>query len=194
MWSKLSFTNLLPFEHNEELSVSWQFFLTYGVISYASGWRKDVVNYCCRLSTNEKRSISRQVGLCVCVWGGGGGGRGGACVSYSCLSCFVVLCLHFSFLCNRELVVAVGVPFFFHPGVLCIFSLVCLLLLVVVVCLFAYCLFFLCLLFVLFCFVFALFVCYCLCSSLAYCSFRLSSSFRWRAKKRRNKKQNIFFF
>ena len=59
--------------------------------------------------------------------------------------------------------VAVGVPFFVHPGVLCIFSLVCLFVaFVVVVCLFACCLFFLCLLFVLFCFVFALFVYCCL--------------------------------
>ena len=30
---------------NEKLFVSWQFFQTYGVISYGSGWKKDV-NQC----------------------------------------------------------------------------------------------------------------------------------------------------
>ena len=28
----------------EKLFVNWQFFETYGVINYGSGWRKDVVN------------------------------------------------------------------------------------------------------------------------------------------------------
>ena len=30
----------------EKLFVSRQFFETYGVVSYGSGWRKDVVNLC----------------------------------------------------------------------------------------------------------------------------------------------------
>ena len=28
----------------EKLSVNWQYFETCGVISYGSGWRKDIVN------------------------------------------------------------------------------------------------------------------------------------------------------
>ena len=34
---------------NQKLSVSWQFFDTYGVINYGRGWRRDVVNQCLEL-------------------------------------------------------------------------------------------------------------------------------------------------
>ena len=43
---QLSVTNLPPLSANEKLFVSRQFFETYGVINYGSGWRKDVVNQC----------------------------------------------------------------------------------------------------------------------------------------------------
>ena len=43
---QLFVTNLLLFEHNKKLLVSWQFSGTYGVIKYGSGWRKDIVNQC----------------------------------------------------------------------------------------------------------------------------------------------------
>ena len=34
-------------------SFSWQFFETYGVISYGNGWRKDVVNQCLEFGTRQ---------------------------------------------------------------------------------------------------------------------------------------------
>ena len=41
--------------NNEILSVSRQFFETYGVISYGSGWRKDVVNQCLEFASSMLR-------------------------------------------------------------------------------------------------------------------------------------------
>ena len=35
------------------MSVSWQFFETYGVISYGNGWSKDVVNQCLEFGTRQ---------------------------------------------------------------------------------------------------------------------------------------------
>ena len=34
------------YQQQQQKSISWQFFKTYGVISYGSSWRKDVVNQC----------------------------------------------------------------------------------------------------------------------------------------------------
>ena len=42
--------------------VSWQFFETYGIISYGSGWRKDVVNQC--LEFEQPAQLCQAV-LCV---------------------------------------------------------------------------------------------------------------------------------
>ena len=43
----MSVTNLLLFEHQRKLLVSWQLSKTYGVNNYCSGWSgKDVVNQC----------------------------------------------------------------------------------------------------------------------------------------------------
>ena len=42
MWYNLSYCHLIT---SEELSVSWQFSKTYGLISHSSGWKKDVVNH-----------------------------------------------------------------------------------------------------------------------------------------------------
>ena len=49
---KLSVTKLLPLEHHPNLLVGWQSFQTYGVISYGSGWRRDVVNLCLEFVCN----------------------------------------------------------------------------------------------------------------------------------------------
>ena len=43
---ELCVTNLLLFEHNNKMLISWQFSGPYGVTKYSSGRRKDVVNQC----------------------------------------------------------------------------------------------------------------------------------------------------
>ena len=40
------------FSNTEKLFVSWQFFETYGIINYGSGWRRDVVNQCLEFESN----------------------------------------------------------------------------------------------------------------------------------------------
>ena len=57
----------------QKLFVSLQFFKTHGVISYGSGWKKDVVNQCLQFaySVNMRRAEVEKEGA-------GGAGGGGA--------------------------------------------------------------------------------------------------------------------
>ena len=45
-----------------KLFVSWQFFETYGVVNYGSGWRKDAVNQCLEFGSESKYSKERLAG------------------------------------------------------------------------------------------------------------------------------------
>ena len=60
MWSKLSVTNVLPFEHQQNQSISWQLFETYGVINYGRGCSKDVVNECFGFYAPLRTGITRR--------------------------------------------------------------------------------------------------------------------------------------
>ena len=51
--------------NGKKMSVSWQFFKTYGVISYGSGWRKDAVNQCLEFGWPMCR---RWTGVARCAW------------------------------------------------------------------------------------------------------------------------------